>query len=71
MFCVSLTNIARQFMSIAYAFYVLRIVRVIYCVRDVSVANGPLSQINLISSDLNSVRSGLEQVTGSTLGCVE
>jgi len=30
-------------MSIAYAFYVLRIVRVIYCVRDVSVANGPLS----------------------------
>jgi len=42
-------------MSIAYAFYVLRIVRVIYCVRDVSVmcqsvANGPLSQINLIWS---------------------
>jgi len=35
-------------MSIAFAFCVLRLVFcVIYCVRDVSVANGPLSQINL------------------------
>jgi len=40
-------------LRVSYAFYVLRIVRVIHCVGDVSVANGPLSQINLIWSELS------------------